>query len=500
VGRAVPLFVVLMACALVLPRAASAEPIVALGLTAGPPSAVTDGAGTLHAVWRDGSHNVGACEVPAGGTACTPRVIAGFQSFVGNPHLMLRPQDGALIVVVAGSDDAERNVTFALTSLDGGATWSAPAIVGIGRYVIDHAALTPDGAAVDTLEDSHDMAWQRVPLAGPPETRIVSLRSEPSGARTSFSFDGNVAFLPDGRPMIVAYSSGSSPGGVRYRVLRPRADPYVNASWTSWSAAPALSGVSADVAFGPNGIWAMTQDSIAAGQDLRVWRFDGRRFARPRALGTIGGRATTNVVGDKPVIGGGLDFAQDAGGRLHVAWARSDICGRGRECLVYRRNEPRGFGPPVIYPLPLGARRPATVSIAANEGGSGWMVWRENGAAPTFATPLATPPRGSRIGSRRIGRSRRVTVPTHYACVAPGGRFVHRALVSGRRRGVTIVSVRFSFDGGQLARTDHRSPYRIVYRLTFAAGTRHVAEARITYRLNGRTRHTSVGRAIVMCP
>ena len=45
-----------------------------------------------------------------------------------------------------------------------------------------------------------------------------------------------------------------------------------------------------------------------------------------------------------------------------------------------------------------------------------------------------------------------------------------------------------------------RAPYRIVYRLTFAAGTRHVAEARITYRLNGRTRHTSVGRAIVMCP
>jgi hypothetical protein len=53
--------------------------------------------------------------------------------------------------------------------------------------------------------------------------------------------------------------------------------------------------------------------------------------------------------------------------------------------------------------------------------------------------------------------------------------------------------------GGQLARTDHRPPYRIVYRLPFAAGTRHVAEARVTYRLNGRTRHTSVGR-IVMCP
>ena len=40
----------------------------------------------------------------------------------------------------------------------------------------------------------------------------------------------------------------------------------------------------------------------------------------------------------------------------------------------------------------------------------------------------------------------------------------------------------------------------IVYRLNFPAGTRHVAEARMTYRLDGRTRHTSVGPAIVMCP
>ena len=77
---------------------------------------------------------------------------------------------------------------------------------------------------------------------------------------------------------------------------------------------------------------------------------------------------------------------------------------------------------------------------------------------------------------------------------------MHRALLSGRRRGVSITSVRFSFDGGQLARTDHRAPYRIVYHLTFPAGTRHVAEALVTYRLNGRTRHTSIGRAIVMCP
>ena len=64
-GRALWLFGVVAACALALPCAASAEPIVALGLTAGPPSAVTDGAGTLHAVWRADSDKLGACNVPA---------------------------------------------------------------------------------------------------------------------------------------------------------------------------------------------------------------------------------------------------------------------------------------------------------------------------------------------------------------------------------------------------------------------------------------------------
>ena len=506
-GRAVRLSIVLAACALASPCAAAAEPIVGLGPTAGAPSAVTDGAGTLHVVWhtyeqQGGPDMLSYCRVPAGGTTCAPVILGGFPSIVvGNPHLLLRRQDGALVIVVPGNDDQARNVTFALISADGGTTWSAPAIVGVGQYDIDQAALTPDGGAVDTLENFvRHMSWQRVPIAGPPEQRIVSLTAEPDGRDTSFVFSGNLAYLPDGRPMLVAQSPDVG-AGIRYRVLRAGADPYLNASWTPWSAAPALRGISVVSAMGPNGIWAMTHDSVLAGQGLKVWRFDGRRFARPRSLGTIGGPATTNALGDTPVAGGAYAFVQDAGGRLHGAWSRPGLCGPRRQCLLYRRNEPRGFGPPVVYPLPLGVDQPRFLTLAPNEGGSGWMVWRAGfGGSPGFATPLATPPRGSRIGSRRIGRSRRVTVPTHYACIAPGGRFVHRALVSGRRRGVRIVSVRFSFDGGRLARTDHRAPYRIVYRLNFPAGTRHVAEARVTYRLGGRTRHTSVGRAIVMCP
>ena len=121
-GRAVRLSIVLAACTLTLPCAAPAEPIVSLGPTAGAPSAVTDGAGTLHVVWhtyeqQGGPDMLSYCRVPAGGTTCAPVILGGFPSIVvGNPHLLLRKQDGALVIVVPGNDDQARNVTFALTS------------------------------------------------------------------------------------------------------------------------------------------------------------------------------------------------------------------------------------------------------------------------------------------------------------------------------------------------------------------------------------------------
>jgi hypothetical protein len=112
--------------------------------------------------------------------------------------------------------------------------------------------------------------------------------------------------------------------------------------------------------------------------------------------------------------------------------------------------------------------------------------------------PLVTPPRGSRVGSRRIGR-RRASIPDFFGCVPSGGTFVHRLLVDGRR-GARILSVRFFFDAGQPARTDHRAPYRIPFTLPFPPGSRHVAGAIVEYRLaDGKTRTVRLGRTFVMC-
>jgi hypothetical protein len=76
----------------------------------------------------------------------------------------------------------------------------------------------------------------------------------------------------------------------------------------------------------------------------------------------------------------------------------------------------------------------------------------------------------------------------------------HRLVLDGRRAGVRIVSVRFFFDDGQLARVDRIAPYRVTYHLTFPPLSRHVAAARVTYPFAGKIRHTTIGRMIVMCP
>ncbi|HEX5900105.1 MAG TPA: hypothetical protein VFY32_11950 [Solirubrobacteraceae bacterium] len=190
----------------------------------------------------------------------------------------------------------------------------------------------------------------------------------------------------------------------------------------------------------------------------------------------------------------------DLAGRVHVAWWPSTAtC--PRSCIAYRRRDPLGSEPTIFYPIPFTASVLLPLVVAANEAGSGWIVWQEHGAASNIrAVPLVSAPPFSRTGSRRIGGHRRIAILVRRGCIRPGARFVHRLAVSGRDAGVRILSVRFFFDAGQLPRVDRRAPYRVTYRLSFPPLSRHVAVARVAYRTSGHTHKTTVGRMIVMCP
>jgi hypothetical protein len=342
-----------LAVVLALALAPSAQARARLGPVQRAPSAVTDAAGTLHVVsgttlgQPDG---VPYCRVPAGGKSCSYSVLlTGYPSVVVDPHLLLRRQDGALILVANGvPDDGGPDATFVQISADGGSSWTAPRIAGRGLFDIESAVLTPDGTAVDTVSVQQD-AWQRVPLGGGVETRTVALGTDPAG--TKGGLGSELGTLGDGRPII-----GSAPGdSVRVRVLN--GDPYVNANWTAWKATPRVRDLGFHFASGPKGFFMATD----AARHQRLWRWNGHRFKLRGSLHRGLTADTTTAV-----------IAEDGQGRIHAAWRQ--VCGR-RFCLVYRR----GFGRRVVHrwqPTRTG-RRPEDPIITVNAAGHGWIVFTD---------------------------------------------------------------------------------------------------------------------------
>jgi hypothetical protein len=487
-----------LAIAAALAPAAGAEPISQLGQGLYP-SAVTDATGTLHVVWNTFTQATPAptayCRLPAGAATCQPIALplppGGGDTIAGRPHILFRPADGALFVVVSAVN-ASANTTYEYASGDGGATWSGPSVIGTGIGDVVRAKLTTDGTAVDLLSPEGGLVWQRAPLGGAPETRTIDLRAG-SSFGSGFATGAELTTLPDGR---TALFGQDHTGRLALRALAA-GDPYAQATWGSWSLLPApgsLWGLSS----GPTGTWLLGHQ----GTRLRVRRWNGRRFTTPRTMGTLAGVGGGDV--GQSTGSGPSDLSVDLAGRVHVAWLPgTNAC--GAVCFAYRRSEPYGFGPTFYYPIGrAGSPTPDALAIAANAGGSGWIVYNDRalgaGGGHLFAVPLVTPPRYSRTGSRVLGHHRRITLPARRGCIRTGSRFVHHLDLSGLRGGVRIVSVRFFFDDGQLARIDRHAPYRVTYRLTFPALSRHVAAARVTYRSGGRLRTATIGRMIVMCP
>lgn len=343
---------------LAIAPAAQAAKVQTLGGAQSPPSGVTDAAGVLHVAWEtvpaaDEPSTVTYCNVARAGARC--RRIGGFPSLVLDVFLLQSSRDGSLWLIVNGLSASSDNVTFALHSVDGGANWSAPATVGAGLSDINAAVMTPDGLAADTIREGMDaMEWQRVPLTGGTETRRIAL-----GANSNIGDGANLLFL-GGQPMVFGHGISAS----RFRILKPGADPYVDGSWTRWSAYPRLPAISADAASGPRGILALTHGSIPSGQKLRIWRLAHRHWRPLRRH---------NIVGTQLVNPTGRDLVEDARGTTTVAWA--DAC-HHRYCFHVRRaSRHHFFGRTRLLRLSKAAGMPTHPSIAVNARGRGWLVW-----------------------------------------------------------------------------------------------------------------------------
>jgi hypothetical protein len=270
----------------------------------------------------------------------------------------------AALAVAAGENGAARYVTYLWGSLDGGATWGGPIPVGGGLRNIDAAALTPDGTAIDLVEGivSHD-GFQRVPVSGAPESRLVPLLAEPTGAPTIFYYSLNIAELPGGRPMLIADDHHRR---TRYRIFAG-GDLYANAAWSPWSAARALHSGDPSLGDGALGPAIVTQGGVATPR-IYAQRWLGTRFSRRRAIG----RLTLNG-------GAGPVLAQAPTGALRAAWLVAARRCHGFVCVAWRHSR-RGlrFGRERRFRVGRGAALiPRRMAIAASGSGRGWLVWSD---------------------------------------------------------------------------------------------------------------------------
>ena len=364
----------LLAAALLATPAGAATPID-LGPGATPDVAV-DAAGTAHVVLqagRQGLYAVEYCRIPRGATACAVRTRLPLAPGQGRPRILWRA-DGVLIVAAARNEDGAWT-TYVLTSADGGATWSAPAATGTASFDIDAVELSPDGQSLDTLHAGSTIGHelQRVPLAGPPETRVVRLADAEWPARATLAVvDGTTAYVRDstGRGPLLQRSFA---GG----------DLYAPAAWPRRRFGPRAEYLP-DAAGGPRGTWLAT-----TGRRIprRV------RLRRLRAAGPGPARAIAGPAGVRE-----LRIAQDGRGRLQVTWLAQDeegsVCRGGRLCLVTTRGtwkRVRGQRRLVFSRERALARSRSRVTApdsgletAAGSGGGAAAVYATNGGSVRF--------------------------------------------------------------------------------------------------------------------
>lgn len=302
-SRRLALLSILATVALAAP--ARAATVVGTGRS---PNVSVDPAGTAYVVWN-GLENVRTlhfCRVPRGAAACdAATTIATPGTTESRPFVTV---SGARVVVVEhryGGDVPGFFATYASTSQDGGMTFGAARV--IGRIPFDDTVLGP-GDTISGVPNAktEGTVFQNSPLDG-------AAPVDPDGKSTVGSanlsadhpYTGAVGLLDAGTPLAVFAGLDSA-----YQFRRYTGSGSLNdvGNWTT--AVDFGKYQNAKLLGGPSGLFliAVTPQGIVV---ARKWA--GASFGPPATIGP----------GDWPTIHG----VQDAAGRLHVVFRRSDSDG-----------------------------------------------------------------------------------------------------------------------------------------------------------------------------
>jgi hypothetical protein len=345
---------VAVALALTSAAAAQARPPVLITTSGQSVGMAVDAQGTAHIAYSDpNSGGIGEplmyCAWPRTAKTCTPRpILVDNASPLGQPPLIQAgPAPGQLTIV------SSRDAIDVIGSADGGATWSAPASIGTGRWF--GGAFGPNGQLALSFPNLGYVEFYERSLAGSPADTATADLNHGHSVRAVTGFSGNVPVLVSGGTTIrTAVSSWSGQGDIH--------DP---ATWLGpFTVAPTSY---FDLAGGRSGLWLAYQQSTRTGDDrIYARRFNPRthRFGPRHAI-------PFGRLGLPPVIE--LGIGQAADGRMVIAWFNAV-----RDRIEVSASK-TGAHWTRARVLATGVTLPGSIRVGLGPDGRGLLVWDDNG-------------------------------------------------------------------------------------------------------------------------
>ena len=344
---------------------------------AGHPDIAVDEGGAAHVAWslREGSGDdtLVYCRIPPNGTSCAlSRTFAlPGRDFVGPQVIVTRAGE---IVVVSGRCCFPGHPVLALTSGDGGATWSPPVTIasefsggaeweaelGPGDFslALSGGNSGPDGAAI----------WRAAPLDGSVADAKAELAPFPKAYFNSTGF-------PDPTSPIAAYTDLDA---VFLRRWSGVGDYNSAASWLPEQ--KVVAGSEPKLASGSRGVYLLFANRKAPFQ----------LFARRYANGTFPA-STQRVVSDPSTKQSAIfrDFLQDPAGNLHAVF-RQRFRGSSTWGVRHRvwRNAVASLDPVETLARGAVAEDLFNLRVGAGPSGAGGIVGDGNGEGPIRFLPF----------------------------------------------------------------------------------------------------------------
>jgi len=345
--------VVVLALVLAPAAAAQARPPVLITTTGESVGMAVDAQGTAHIAYNDENRSgVGEplmyCAWPKTAKTCTPRpILVDNASPLGQPPLIQTGPAPGQLTIVSSRDNID-----VIRSADGGATWSAPASIGTGRWF--EGAFGPNGQLALSFPNLGYVEFYERSLAGTAADTATADLNHGHSVNSVTGFSGNVPVLVSGGTTIrTAVSSWSGQGDIH--------DP---ATWLGpFNVAPASY---FDLAGGRSGLWLAYQQSTRTADD-RVYarRLNPRthRFGPRHAI-------PAGRLGLSPVIE--LGIGQGADGRMAIAWFNTV---RDRIEVSASKTGSHWSRPRV---LATGVTLPGSIRVGLGPDGRGLVVWDDN--------------------------------------------------------------------------------------------------------------------------